>query len=142
MNKIDIVKSAINWDNPDRESYLSDDFQFTDALGSPPMDRGSWLAMGQLMQSAFPDISTNIEDIREEGDDVVVTHHLSGTFANDIDLSAMGMGVIPATGAAVDFPTDTMIVSFDGAKISKIHDPSSGPDAGMPGFLRAIGKKA
>jgi hypothetical protein len=88
--------------------------------------------------SAFPDVSTVIEDIREEGDGLV-SSHLGGTFTNDFDLAAMGMGVIPATGAALDFPTTTFPVSFYGDKISKPHDPDTGPDAGMTGFLKALG---
>ena len=139
MNRIDIARSAFTYDNPDKTSHLSDDFQSTDALGSPPMDRSSWIAMGQPMESAFPDINYIIEDIREEGDGVAITGRFSGTFTSDFDLSVMGMGVIPATGAVVDFPSSTLQLSFDGDKISRIHNPSTGPDAGMPGFLKALG---
>jgi predicted ester cyclase len=139
MNRIDIVRSAFTFDNPNRYSYFSDDFQATDALGSPPFDKSSWFAMGQLMESALPDITYLIEDIREEGDGVAITGHFSGTFTNDFDMSAMGMGVIPATGAAVDFATSIGLVSFDGDKISKYHDPDTGPDAGLPGILKALG---
>jgi predicted ester cyclase len=139
VNRIEVVRAANDWDNPDRNSYYSDDFQWTDALGSPPMDRDSWIAMGQLMKSAFPDISTVIEEIREEGDDVVVTSHFGGTFTNDLDLSALGMGVIPAKGKAFVFPTSTVRIGFDGDKIAKLHDPRTGPDAGLPGFLKALG---
>jgi hypothetical protein len=92
-----------------------------------------------MMKSAFPDISTVIEEIREEGDEVVVTSHLGGTFANDLDLSALGLGVIHATGKAVVFPTSTVRIGFDGDKIAKLHDPSTGPDAGLPGFLKVLG---
>ena len=139
MNKIELVKLANNWHAPDRNSLYTDDFQFTDALGSPPMDKGSWLAMGQLMESALPDVSTVIEDIREESDEVVITSHWSGTFTNDLDLSAMGMGVISATGSAVVFPTSTVRIGFDNGQISRVHDASTEPDAGMPGFLKALG---
>ncbi len=139
MNKIELVKLANDWQAPDRDSLLTDDFQFTDALGSPPMDKGPFLAIGQLMESALPDVSTVIEDIREEGDEVVVTSHWAGTFTDDFDLSLLGLGVIPATGRAVVFPTSTVRIGFDDGKISRIHDESTGPDAGMPGLLRALG---
>jgi predicted ester cyclase len=139
MNKIEIARSAFTYDNPDKTSHLSDDFQSTDALGSPPMDRSSWIAMGQPMESAFPDINYIIEDIREEGDGVAITGRFSGTFTSDFDLSVMGMGVIPATGAAVDFPSSTLQLSFDGDKISRVHNPSTEPDAGIAGWLKALG---
>jgi predicted ester cyclase len=139
MNRIELVKTAFDLNNPNRYSYLSDDFQWTDELGSPPMNRRTWLAMGDLMESAFPDISLIIEDIREEGDGVVVTSHFRGTFRNDLDLSPVGMGVVPATGKAVDFPSGTDLVSFDNGKISELHNRDAGPDAGMAGFLKAVG---
>ncbi len=139
MNRTELVKSANDWRAPDRDSLYTDDFHFTDALGSPPMDKSAFLAMGQLMESALPDISTVIEDIREEGDDVAITSHWSGTFTNDFDLSALGMDVISATGRAVVFPTSTVRMGFDDGKISKVHETSTGPDAGMPGFLKALG---
>lgn len=139
MNKIDIVKVAFDFDNADSASLLSDDFQSTDAVGGPPTDKSMWIGMGQMMRASFPDISYVIQDIREEGDSVMVTGRFSGTFVNDFDLSAMGMGVIPATGAAVEFSDGTSQVSFDGDKISRVHDPDTGPNAGMKGFLRALG---
>ena len=139
MNKIELVKSAFNIKDPDRESRLSDDFQWTDELGSPAIDKSSWLAMGQLIESAIPDLSYVIEDIREEGDSVMVTSHSAGTFINDLDLSSMGMGAIPATGKEVVFPSQRDRVSLDGDKISEFHNLETGPDAGIGGFLKALG---
>jgi predicted ester cyclase len=141
MNKIELVKQAFNLDSPDRASYLSDNFRWTDELGSPAVDRSSWLAMGQLLESALPDMSLIIDDIREEGDRVVIKNHFSGTFTKDLDLSSMGLGVIPATGKAFVFPAQRDRVSFDGDKISEIHNLETGPDAGVAGFLKALGVK-
>ena len=139
MNRIELVKAVYDFGDPDQYSYFSDDFQYSDGLGSPPIDRDTWIAMGQLMRESFPDISEVIEDIREEGADVVVTSRFYGTFTNDFDLSALGMGVIPATGKAVDFPSATNRVSFDNDKVSKLYGLDTGPDAGMAGFLKALG---
>ena len=138
MSRIELVKLVNDWDTPNRGFYYTDDFLFTNALGDPPMDKNAMLAMGDLMQSALPDISTVFDDIREEDDSVVVTSHWEGTFANDFDLSAMGMGVIPATGKAVVFPTSTIRIDFDGDKICAVYDPATGADAGMAGFLKAL----
>jgi thiamine pyrophosphate-dependent acetolactate synthase large subunit-like protein len=139
MNKIELVRKVNDWSKPRRKDYYTDDFQLTNAQGAPPSDRDATLAMGELMQSAMPDVRTVIEDIREEGDDVLVTSHWEGTFVNDFDLSAMGLGVAPATGKAVVFPTSTVRISFDGDKISRIHDPATEPGAGTAGFLKALG---
>jgi hypothetical protein len=139
MNKTELVKLAFNGDGPEPGFYLSDDFQWTDELGNPPMDKGSFRAMAQPLQSAVPDLSIVIEDIREDGDDVVVTSHYVGTFTNDLDLSAVGMGIVPATGKALVLPSQRDRVSFDGDKISEIHNLETGPDAGMAGFIKALG---
>ncbi|MCL7453467.1 MAG: ester cyclase [Anaerolineae bacterium] len=95
--------------------------------------------MAKPLQSAFPDLSVVIEDIREDGDDVLVTSHYSGTFANDLDLSSVGMGAIPATGKGIVFPSQRDRVSFDGDQIAEIHNLETGPDAGMAGFIKALG---
>ena len=139
MNKIEFVRLVNDWTKPRQKDYYTDDFQLTNTQGAPPADRDGVLAMGQLMQSAMPDIRTVIEEIREDGDDVVLTSHWEGTFVNDFDLTALGMGVIPATGKAVVFPTSTIQISFDDGKICRIHDPATDPDAGQSGFFKALG---
>ena len=139
MNKAELVKLAFNGDGPEEGFYLSDDFRWTDALGNPPMDKVAFLAMAQPLQSAFPDLSIVIEDIREDGDDVVVTSHYAGTFTNDLDLSSVGMGAIRPTEKGIVFPSQRDRVSFDGAKIAEIRNLETGPDAGMAGFIKALG---
>ncbi|MEJ2209549.1 MAG: nuclear transport factor 2 family protein [Anaerolineae bacterium] len=139
MNKIELVRDLNDWSTPHLRDYYTEDFQVTNAQGGPPSDRDATLAMGELMQAAMPDIRTVIEDIREEGDDVVLTSHWEGTFVNDFDLSGMGLGIIPATGKAVVFPTSTIRISFEDGRVSRIHDPATGPDAGPAGFFKAIG---
>ena len=139
MSKKELVKLAFNGDGPEQGFYLSDDFEWSDSLGNPPMDKASFSAMAQPLQSALPDLSAVIEDIQEDGDDAVVASHYTGTFTNDLDLSAVGMGVIPATGKTIVFPTQRDRVSFDGDKISEIHNLETGPDAGMAGLIKALG---
>lgn len=139
MNKIEFVRSAYASAGPDNGDWFSDDFQWTDELGSPPMDKDSFIGMGMLLQSAFPDIALIIDDIREEGDTVVVKSHNSGTFVNDLDLSSLGLGVVPATGKALDFPAQRDRVSFDGDKISEMHNLETGPQAGIAGLLKTLG---
>ena len=139
MNKIDTVKTAFTFGDPEQTSkYFSDDYQGTDSVGGPPMDKTAWFGMGEVMQAAMPDIDFIFEDIREEGDDVLVTGHFTGTFENDFDLSAMNMGVIPASGKAVTFPSGTSRVSFTGDKISRNHSLDTGPNAGTAGFISIL----
>jgi len=141
MNKIDIVKKAFNFDTPPevQREYLSDDFQFTDSVGGPPMDIKTWLAMGEMLRASLPDAGFAIDEIRQEGEDVILVGRFTGTFKHDLDLSAMNMGVIPATGKAVNFPPGTSRISFVGDKISRNHNLDTGPTAGLAGFMAAFG---
>ena len=139
MSKIEFIRTVSDWTQPLRKDYYTEDFQLTHPQPTPPMDRNAVFAMHEQMQAAMPDIRTVIEEIRAEGDGVVLTSHWAGTFANDFDLSVMGLGIIPATGKAVVFPTSTVRFSFDGDKICRIHDPATGPDAGPAGFVKALG---
>lgn len=141
MNKIDIVKKAFSFDTPPevQREYLTNDYQFTDSVGGPPMDKEAWFGMGEMMRASIPDIGFSIDEIRQEGEDVLLTGRFTGTFKHDIDLSAMNMGVIPATGKAITVPAGTSRISFVGDKISRNHNLDTGPTAGLAGFLAAFG---
>jgi hypothetical protein len=139
VNKKELVKSAFNLDRPDRYSLYADDFKWTDSVGSPPLDKNSFFGGEEPLRLAVPDLSIVIDDIKEDGDYIVIASHFSGTFRKDLDLSSMGMGVIPATGKAFASPSQRDRVSFDGDKISELHNLETGPDAGMAGFIKALG---
>ncbi len=140
MDKLDIVRTVFGFSSPDvSASLLADDFQATDALGSPPMDKDTWIGMGEMLRASLPDIDYVIEDIREEGDGVKVVGHFVGSFTNDLDLSPLGMEVIPASGKVVRWPSSTSHVTVEGGKVTRSHSPDTGPDAGLPGFLKALG---
>ena len=70
------------------------------------------------------------------------TGRITGTFTNDFDLTQMGMGVVPASGKMVEFPASTNQISFNGDKVSRFHNTETGPDAGLPGMLKALGMPA
>ena len=143
MNKIDTVKAIYSFDNVEQNAkYLSDDFQGTDSVGGPAFDKAGWVGMGQMFKGSLPDIKVAIDDIHEEGDSVMVTGRIMGTFTNDFDLSAMGMGVIPASGKMVEFPASTTRVSFNGDKVSRFHNTETGAEAGLPGMMKALGADA
>ncbi|UCG24118.1 MAG: ester cyclase [Chloroflexota bacterium] len=137
MNDIEIVKAAFQMEKPEvSRSLIADDFQATSAADEPPMDKESWMGMGDLMRASFPDIDYVIEDIREEGGKVSVTGYFTGTFTNDFDLSAMGMGVYPATGKKIKWPSETSQVTVEGGQITQSHAISS---EGMAAFLKPLG---
>ena len=142
MDKVEIVKKAMSFDTSPEEgkTYYADNFQATDSVGSPATDKQTWFVMGDMMRASFPDISYEMEEVRQEGEDVLVKGHFEGTFEKDFDLSAMNMGVLPATGKKVVFPQDNSRVSFDADnKIVRSHSLDTGPEAGQAGFFKALG---
>ena len=142
MNKVDIMKVVYSFDNFDEsQKYLSEDFQGTDSVGGPTFDKAGWVGMGQMFKGSIPDIKVVIDDVQEGGDMLTVKSHFTGTFTNDFDLSAMGMGVIPASGEFVEFPPSTAEISFAGDKVTRFHNTETGPDAGLPGIMKALGAK-
>lgn len=141
MDKFDIVREAYSFSiSPEEKAqYYADDFQAVDELGSPPIDKPTWIGMGGMFEASIPDIDFIIENMWEEGDSIMVEGHFTGTFANDLDLSAMGLGVISATGETVTWPTGTAQVTLRGDQVVENLSLGTGPDAGMAGFLRVLG---
>lgn len=140
MNKIDIVRSAIVGSGyHDKASLYTDDFQSTNSMGQPPLDKNTWLGMEALLTGSFPDLEFVVEELAEDGDGVQLAGYFTGTFTNDLDLSVMGIGVIPASGEKINWPTNHNLITFDGDKIVQWHGLDTGPDAGFSGFLKALG---
>ena len=142
MNKKELLKTVFEASTADTGRYLTDDFQATFADGSPALDKSNWLASGELMESAMPDMLWEFEYVGEDGEDLLINTTMSGTFRNDLDLSGIGLGVIPATGKRVEMEPIPNRVSFDNGKVSRIHDPRTGPDGGLAGILKALGVEA
>jgi predicted ester cyclase len=140
MSNADVVRQFLDGEiDLDRAAdYLAENFEWSDSIGSPPADKAGYLGLGAMMQAALPDLEFVLEDLQEVGDTVVVAGYFKGTFMNDFDLSAMGMGVIPATGARVRLPSNRSQWGVEGDKIVSIHDLDTGPDAGMAGFVKAL----
>ena len=99
------------------ETYLADNFQNVNKDGKVVMDRETWIRMGSIFFPAFKDLNYVISDLREDGDNVIVSGHLEGTHTGDLDLSAMGLGVIPATGRKVIWPDGSSEWKIKGDKI-------------------------
>jgi hypothetical protein len=69
---------------------------------------------------------------------VRTTNQLTGTHSGDLDLSGMGMGVIPATGKSFSLPPEESEATVEGGKMVALHVYST-PEGGLAGILRQIG---
>jgi predicted ester cyclase len=78
------------------QSVLADDFQFSGPVPDP-ISGPAWMGMSKSLKTAFPDLDYHFKIASAQGNTVRVEAHLSGTHRGDLDLTAMNMGVIPAT---------------------------------------------
>jgi predicted ester cyclase len=144
-SKVDVYKAFYDasWANPPasvleaNEKYLTDDFQSLDKDGNVIMDKQAYIGMTHLLTAAFKDFRSMYSDLREEGDSVIVSYHFEGTHTGDFDLTAMGLGVIPASGKKIVWPEATAAFRIEGDKIASIKP--YGDSSGMEDFLAALG---
>lgn len=119
---------------------LDDDFQSLDEDGNVQMDKATFIAMGEMMLGSFDDLNYVRTDLTESGDDsVLMTGHFEGTHTGDFDLSAMGLGVITASGKKIEWPDATVKWIVKDDKI--VRNENAGGSAGLEGFLAPLGVK-
>lgn len=117
--------------------YFSDDFQGLDKDGNVISDKAANIGMTKVMMKAFADFKGVVHDISEENDSVILTFHWEGTHTGDFDLSAMGLGVIPASGKRFVTPQSQSRFMVQGDQIVS-SQPISG---GFESLLADIGVK-
>ena len=117
------------------EKYFSDDYQGLDKDGNVITDKAAFVGMSHLVITAFSDLRAVVHDISEEGGSVILTFHFEGTHTGDFDLSAMGLGVIPATGKRVVTPEAKSRFMVEGDQVVA-SQPISG---GFEDLLAGIG---
>jgi hypothetical protein len=117
--------------------YFSDDFQMLDKDGSFVMNKEMLLAGMRQSNQAFTDYGFVRSDVREAGEFVIMSGHFEGTHTGDLDLSAMGIGVIPASGKKIVWPEASEKITVEGDKIIRM-EPYAGA-SGMQAWLAALG---
>ena len=140
-SKLDVVKEWISQPNivEANETYFSDDFQSVDKDGNVVMDKQGYQAFVRTELAALPDMKWVPAEFGEEGDLVIMSGHFEGTFTNDLDLSAIGMGVIPASGKKIMWPQMSVSYQVKGDKIVK--EIPYGDVSGFEDFLAPLGVK-
>jgi hypothetical protein len=122
-----------------QKQYYADDFQAVDENSGQIYDKEGWFSMGKVIQSAFPDIKNVVDEIKDDGDNLLITSHWVGTFTNPFDLTALGMGMVPASGKKLVFPSAKVRYSFKGDQIAHVVVLNTGPEAGFGGILKTLG---
>jgi hypothetical protein len=127
--------NAGDWDTV--ASYLADDFQFS---GPMPESVGAaeWIGLNRTLQAGMPDMCINLRIISIDGDVVHSVDQLTGTHTADLDLTPLGIGVIPATGRSVSLPQETGVARVRNGKIVSI-ELNTPADSGLAGLLAQLG---
>ena len=143
MNKREIVQSLMDsiqkGDFVHAKTMLADDFQFSGPVPTP-INRDSWLGMSASLKTAFPNLDYHFNVIGAQGDVVKTTSQLSGTHTDPFDLTAMNMGVIPATDQDFSVKVEkTKVTVKDNKVTSWAVEPTDG--AGLSAILDQLGVK-
>ena len=80
-------------------------------------EKAAFIGMTRLLLMAFEDFKGVVHDIWEENGNVIMTFHWEGTHTDDFDLSAMGLGVIPASGKRIVTPESKSRFIVEGNQI-------------------------
>jgi predicted ester cyclase len=114
----------------------SDDFQYLDEEGNAVMDKAAYIGMGEMMFGSFDDFHWVLKDLHEEDGGVIMTGHFEGIHSGDLDLSAVGAGVIPASGKRIVWPDASVEYQVEGDKIVSIAE--YGGESGLESFVAAL----
>ena len=142
-SKLDVVQGYYDnaWSNPPAslsdaiDKYYSDDFQTVDSDGNVLMNKPMLKGMSLLMVAAFEGLKAVVDEIREVDEGVYMKFHFEGKFTNDFDLSSLEIGVIPATGEYVVWPSAATIWVVAGDQIVG----EKPQQEGMDWFLSPLG---
>jgi hypothetical protein len=119
-------------------SYLADDFQATGTMRPEPMGAQEWLGLSMTLRAGVPDLSYNFRIWEADETSARVSTRFTGTHTQDLDLTPLGIGVIPATGVAFTAGEEFSEGRIEGGKIVSIH-LEQGPDTGVFSMLQQIG---
>jgi len=146
-SKLDVYNAyeEMAWSNPPASmiealsKYFADDFQSFDQGGTVVMDKKAYIGMVHLLLTAFKDFKAVVSDRSEVSEGVIVSSHFEGTHTSDLDLSAMGIGVVPASGKKIVWPETRNLFEINNDKIVSIKPLDE--SGGMNSFLEPLGVK-
>ena len=121
------------------QSTLANDFQFSGPVPQP-ISGPVWMGMSASLKAAFPDLNYQFKIESVEGDKVNISAELKGTHSGNLDLTAMGMGVIPATNKSFAAKHEHGEASVQDGKVKTwAMKPTEG--AGLMAILGQLGIK-
>jgi len=121
------------------KSLLTSDFTFSGPVPEP-INGPAWLGLSASLRAAFPDLIYQFKIEGVDGNIVNISAALKGTHTGDLDLTAMGMGIIPATNKSFAATREHGKVTVQGDKVKSLaNEPTEG--AGLMAILGQLGVK-
>jgi len=141
MNQREIVQALLDsvqrGDFEKAKSFLSNDYQFSGPVPEP-INVETWLGINKNLKKAFPNLDYHFHVDGVEGEVTKISAELKGTHSGVLDLSPLGLDVIPATDKSFATPREHGKVTFKGDKISSwVVDKIEG--GGLMGILDQLG---
>ena len=121
------------------ESYLTPDAVAAGGVLPQPIPAKEAISILSALNTAFPDLKFDIQNVTAEGTQATVQAIWSGTNNGPLNLPMPGMPSIPPTGKQVSVK-DTYLVTVEGDKVSRL-EVNSPPDGGIPAALGQLGVK-
>ena len=119
------------------ESYLTPDAVSAGGVLPQPIPAREAISLMSALNTAFPDLKFDIQNVTVNGNQATVQAVWSGTNNGPLNMPFPGMQNMPPTGKQVSVK-DTYIVTVEGDKVSRI-EVNSPPDGGIPAALSQIG---
>lgn len=121
------------------KSLLTDDFVFSGPIPKPA-NSAEWLGVSASLKAAFPDLDYQFKIEGVNGNVVNTIAQLKGTHKGDLDLTALGMGIIPATNKSFVAARERGKATVQGDKVKSLaNEPVEG--AGLMAILHQLGVK-
>jgi predicted ester cyclase len=134
-----LMDSVQKGDFEKAKSLLSDDFTFSGPVPEP-INADAWMGMSMSLKNAFPDLDYQFNIESMDGDTANISAELKGTHSGDFDLTAMHMGVIPATNKSFAAAHEHGKITVNGDKITAWATEAT-EGAGLMAILGQLGVK-
>jgi len=120
-------------------TLFADDFKFSGPVPEP-ISGEAWLGMSTSLKAAFPDLDYQFRIESVDGDTANISAELKGTHKEDLDLTAMHLGVIPATGKSFHAAHELGKATLSNGKITSWKMEHT-EGAGLMAILAQLGVK-
>jgi len=122
------------------KTHLTDDFQLSGYF-TRPINAETWLGMSLSLKKALPNMEYHFRvESAQKGNVVVIVSDLKGTHQEELDLTSLNMGIIPATNRSVEAGCEHSRLTIQDDKISSwVVEPNK--TTGLMVFLNQLGVK-